>query len=281
MKTERADALLMSRGLCDSREQAKRLILAGEVRSGDAVVSKPSAKLPLDAPLEVKEKPRFVGRGGLKIEAALDAFGIDASGWTCMDVGASTGGFTDCLLQRGAARVHAVDVGTNQLVWKLRNDPRVVVKERFNARHMLPEDLGETVRLAVMDLSFISLTKVLPAVFGVLDEEGTVVCLIKPQFELRREDISKGGIVRDPVLHERAIKKIREFVDATPDFQWAGCIPSPITGTDGNQEFLAWIVRRPAGNGADPHSRGVHMSGIGTNWPDLGPQNASESRKSG
>ncbi|MCP5532403.1 MAG: TlyA family RNA methyltransferase [Akkermansiaceae bacterium] len=248
MKTERADALLMARGLCDSREQAKRLILAGEVRSGDAVVSKPSAKLPLDAPLEVKEKPRFVGRGGLKIEAALDAFEIDPAGWTCIDVGASTGGFTDCLLQRGAARVHAVDVGTNQLVWKLRNDPRVVVKERFNARHMRPEDLGETVRLAVMDLSFISLTKVLPAVFGVLDEEGAVVCLIKPQFELQREDISKGGIVRDPALHERAIGKIREFVDDTPDFQWAGCIPSPITGTDGNQEFLAWIVRRQAGN---------------------------------
>ncbi|MCB1129871.1 MAG: TlyA family RNA methyltransferase [Verrucomicrobiae bacterium] len=248
MKTERADALLMARGLCDSREQAKRLILAGEVRSGDAVVSKPSAKLPLDAPLEVKEKPRFVGRGGLKIEAALDAFEIDPAGWTCIDVGASTGGFTDCLLQRGAARVHAVDVGTNQLVWKLRNDPRVVVKERFNARHMRPEDLGETVRLAVMDLSFISLTKVLPAVFGVLDEEGAVVCLIKPQFELQREDISKGGIVRDPALHERAIGKIREFVDDTPDFQWAGCIPSPITGTDGNQEFLAWIGRRPVGN---------------------------------
>lgn len=243
MKTERADALLVSRGLCESRELAKRLILAGEVRCGDQVVAKPSVKLALDAPLEVREKPRFVGRGGLKIEAALDAFAIDPAGWTCLDVGASTGGFTDCLLQRGAARVHAVDVGTNQLVWKLRSDPRVVVKEQFNARHMRPEDLGETVRLAVMDLSFISLTKVLPAVFGVLDEEGLVVCLIKPQFELERDDISKGGIVRDPALHERAVAKIRSFVETTGGFRWAGCIPSPITGMDGNQEFLGWIVR--------------------------------------
>jgi 23S rRNA (cytidine1920-2'-O)/16S rRNA (cytidine1409-2'-O)-methyltransferase len=241
MKTERADALLVARGLCDSREQAKRLILAGEARSGDRLIDKPSVKLPPDAPLEIKEKPRFVGRGGLKLEGALDAFGIDPIGWVCMDVGASTGGFTDCLLQRGALRVHAVDVGTNQLVWKLRNDPRVIVKEQFNARHMVPEDIGEKVRLAVMDLSFISLTKVLPAVFPVLDEEGGVVCLIKPQFELRREDISKGGIVRDPELHAQTIEKIRRFVTEDHGLAWRGVIPSPITGTDGNQEFLAWI----------------------------------------
>jgi 23S rRNA (cytidine1920-2'-O)/16S rRNA (cytidine1409-2'-O)-methyltransferase len=144
-------------------------------------------------------------------------------------------------LQHGAAKVHAVDVGTNQLVWKLRSDPRVVVKEQFNARHMVPEDLGEKVRLAVMDLSFISLTKVLPAVFSVLDEEGSVVCLIKPQFELDREDISKGGIVRDPALHERAVEKIRRFVVDECRREWRGLIASPITGTDGNQEFLAWI----------------------------------------
>jgi 23S rRNA (cytidine1920-2'-O)/16S rRNA (cytidine1409-2'-O)-methyltransferase len=241
MKKERADALLVNRGLCDSREQAKRLILAGEVRTGDKIIDKPSVKLDEDAPLEVKEKPKFVGRGGLKIEGALDAFGIDPTGWTCIDVGASTGGFTDCLLQRGAVRVHAVDVGTNQLVWKLRNDPRVVVKEQFNARHMVPEDIGEKVRLAVMDLSFISLTKVLPAVFSVLDEQGSVVCLIKPQFELNREDIGKGGIVRDPALHERAVEKIRKFVEEEHGRTWKGLIPSPITGTDGNQEFLAWI----------------------------------------
>ncbi|MBK1881050.1 TlyA family RNA methyltransferase [Luteolibacter pohnpeiensis] len=241
MKKERVDALLVQRGLCDSREQAKRLVLAGEVKSGDHTVDKPSTKLAEDAPLEVKQKLRYVGRGGLKLEGALDAFGIDPQGWICMDVGASTGGFTDCLLQRGAERVHAIDVGTNQLVWKLRNDPRVVVKEQFNARHMQPDDIGETVRLAVMDLSFISLTKVLPAVFSVLDEKGAVVCLIKPQFELERDDIGKGGIVRDPALHERAVEKIREFVTTEHGREWKGLIPSPITGTDGNQEFLAWI----------------------------------------
>jgi 23S rRNA (cytidine1920-2'-O)/16S rRNA (cytidine1409-2'-O)-methyltransferase len=243
MKTDRADALLVARGLCDSREQAKRLILAGEVRSGDRPIDKPGAKLACDAPLDIREKPRFVGRGGLKLEAALDAFQIDPAGWVCLDVGASTGGFTDCLLQRGAARVHAVDVGTNQLVWKLRNDPRVVVKEQFNARHMTPEDIGEKVRLAVMDLSFISLTKVLPAVFPLLDERGTIVCLIKPQFELEKGDISKGGIVRDPALHERAVEKIRHHVTGEPGHAWLGLIPSPITGTDGNHEFLAWLGR--------------------------------------
>lgn len=241
MKNERVDALLVSRGLTDSREQAKRLVLAGEVRSGDRVIDKPSVKLAPDAPLSIKERPKFVGRGGFKIEGALDAFEIDPGGWVCIDVGASTGGFTDCLLQRGALRVHAVDVGTNQLVWKLRNDPRVVVKEKFNARHMVPDDIGEKVRLAVMDLSFISLTKVLPAVFSVLDEQGSVVCLIKPQFELRREDISKGGIVRDTALHERAVEKIRHFVVDEHGMEWRGLVPSQITGTDGNQEFLAWI----------------------------------------
>ena len=241
MKLERVDVLLVEKGLCESREQAKRLILAGEVRIGDRVIDKPGQKLAEDSALEVREKPKFVGRGGIKLEGALQAFGIDPTAWVCIDVGASTGGFTDCLLQHGAAKVHAVDVGTNQLVWKLRNDPRVVVKEQFNARHMVLEDLGEKVRLAVMDLSFISLTKVLPAVFSVLDDEGSVVCLIKPQFELDREDISKGGIVRDPALHERAVEKIRRFVVDECRREWRGLIASPITGTDGNQEFLAWI----------------------------------------
>jgi 23S rRNA (cytidine1920-2'-O)/16S rRNA (cytidine1409-2'-O)-methyltransferase len=198
-------------------------------------------KLPLDAPLEVKERPKYVGRGGFKLEGALEAFGVDPTGWVCFDVGASTGGFTDCLLQRGAERVHAVDVGTNQLVWKLRNDPRVIAKEQFNARHMVPEDIGEKVMLAVMDLSFISLTKVLPAVFSILEEKGSVISLIKPQFELDREYIGKGGIVRDPALHERAVEKIRKFVTEEHGREWRGVIPSQITGTDGNQEFLAWI----------------------------------------
>ena len=227
--------------MCDSREQAKRLVLAGEVKVDGRMVDKPAEKFGEDAVVEIKEKPRFVGRGGLKLEGALEAFGIDVTGWICIDVGASTGGFTDCLLQRGAVKVHAIDVGTNQLVWKLRNDPRVISKEKFNARHMELKDIGEKVRLAVMDLSFISLTKVLPAVFGVLEEGGEVVCLIKPQFELDREDIGKGGIVRDEELRERAVEKIRKFVTEVHGKTWKGVIPASIAGMDGNQEYLAWI----------------------------------------
>ncbi len=238
---ERADALLVSRGLCDSREQAKRLILAGEVLTGTTVVAKPSTKLPVDAELTVKEKPKYVGRGGLKMEGALDVFNIDPSGMTCLDVGASTGGFTDCLLQRGASKVHAVDVGTNQLVWKLRSDPRVIVKEKFNARYMTPEDIGEPIDLAVTDVSFISLTKILPQMFATLGADGQIVCLIKPQFELDREDISKGGIVRDPALHQRAVDKIHQFVSEELNHRWIQCIDSPIKGTEGNKEFLAWL----------------------------------------
>ncbi len=240
MARERVDVLLVARGLCETREQAKRLVMAGEVRSGDRVVEKASTRLDEDAALEVRERPKFVGRGGLKLEGALDHFGIAVEGRTCLDVGASTGGFTDCLLQRGAARVHAVDVGTNQLAWKIRQDPRVVVKEKFNARHLVESDLGEKVGLVVMDVSFISLTRILPAVFGVLDEGGEVICLVKPQFELAREQIGKGGIVRDPALHEQAVEKIRSFV-AEQGREWVGVVDSPITGTDGNREFLAWL----------------------------------------
>ncbi|MBG7607084.1 MAG: TlyA family RNA methyltransferase [Verrucomicrobia bacterium] len=242
MRKDRLDALLINRGMCDSREQGKRLVLAGEVKVNGRVVDKPAERFGEDAVVEIKEKPRFVGRGGLKLEGALEHFGIDVTGWTCLDVGASTGGFTDCLLQRGAVKVHAVDVGTNQLVWKLRSDPRVVSKEKFNARGLEEKDLGEKVRLAVMDLSFISLTKVLPAVFGVLEEGGAVVCLIKPQFELQREDVGKGGIVRDEALRERAVEKIHRFVTEEHGRIWQGVIPAQISGMDGNQEFLAWIA---------------------------------------
>ena len=238
---ERADALLVSRGLCDSREQAKRLILAGEVSTGTTVVAKPSTKLPSDAELSIKEKPKYVGRGGLKIEGALDTFHIDPTGMTCLDVGASTGGFTDCLLQHGATKVHAVDVGTNQLVWKLRNDPRVIVKEKFNARYMTPADIGDPIDLAVTDVSFISLTKSLPSMVSCLKPDGQIVCLIKPQFELDREDISKGGIVRDPELHQRAVDKIHHFVTEELGHTWIEYIDSPIKGTEGNREFLAWL----------------------------------------
>ncbi len=238
---DRADTILVSRGLCDSREQAKRLILAGEVMDGTTVIPKPSTKVSLNAELKLKNKPKYVGRGGFKIEGALNAFKIDPTGMTCLDVGSSTGGFTDCLLQYGAVRVHAIDVGTNQLVWKLRNDPRVVVKEQFNARHMTPDDIGEKIDLAVTDVSFISLTKILPPMFSTLKKDGQIVCLIKPQFELNREDIGKGGIVRDPAMHQQAVDKIKRFVTEELNHEWIDCIDSPITGTDGNREFLAWL----------------------------------------
>lgn len=240
---DRADAVLVSRNLCESREQAKRLILAGEVLVDTTVISKPSTKIDVDAHITIKEKPKFVSRGGLKIEGALDYFGIDPTGLTCLDVGASTGGFTDCLLQRGAVKVHAVDVGTNQLVWKLRNDPRVIVKEKFNARHMVPADINnDLIDLAVTDVSFISLTKILPPMFTTLQPEGKIICLIKPQFELERDEIGKGGIVRDPALHQKAVDKIHSFVTDTLGHQWLGITDSPITGTDGNKEYLALLA---------------------------------------
>lgn len=241
MAKERVDALLVSQGLCDSREQAKRLIMAGEVLCGTERVNKPSQKVAADADLKVKERPRYVGRGGFKMEGALKSFAIDPTGLTCADLGASTGGFTDCLLQHGAAKVHAVDVGTNQLVWKLRSDERVVSKERFNARNITEADLGEKVDLIVMDLSFISLTKVLPAAFSILNEGGSVVSLIKPQFELSRDEVGKGGIVRDEALHRKAVEKIRVFITEELGREWCEVTTSPITGTDGNVEFLAWM----------------------------------------
>jgi len=239
--SERADALLVERGLCDSREQAKRLIMAGEVLCGTERVAKPSSRIRVDADLSVRERPRYVGRGGLKLEGALQEFALDPTGLICLDLGSSTGGFTDCLLQHGASRVHAVDVGTNQLAWKLRQDERVVAKERFNARHLQESDLGERVDLVVMDLSFISLRKVLPAAFGVLRKGGSVICLIKPQFELSRGEVGKGGIVREPELREKAVEGIRAFVTAELERDWIALVNSPITGADGNVEFLAWL----------------------------------------
>lgn len=241
MPKQRLDVLVHAAGLCASREQAQRLILAGEVSVKGQVITKPGTKVDSDLPIAVKTPPRYVSRGGLKLEGALQAFPVSPQDKVCLDIGSSTGGFTDCLLQHGAARVHAVDVGTNQLVWKLRNDPRVVVKEQFNARYMTPDDLGEKVQLIVSDVSFISLTKILPAAYSCLEEGGDLLVLIKPQFELRPEDIGPGGIVRDPELHHRAISKIHEFVTQDLHREWMGVADSPITGMEGNKEFLAWL----------------------------------------
>ncbi len=242
MAKVRLDQLIFDRGLCDSREMAKRLVLAGEVQvEGLHGNLKPGQKIADDLEIEVKSRPRYVGRGGLKMEGALKSFPIDPSGRVALDAGASTGGFTDCLLQQGASKVYAFDVGTNQLAWKLRNDERVISREGFNIRHMTPDDIPEQVDLVVIDVSFISLTLILPPVFSVLQEEGNVICLIKPQFELKRDQVGKGGIVREPELHQEAVTKIQTFVESDLQKCWKDVVESPINGTDGNVEFLAWL----------------------------------------
>ncbi|MCF6311583.1 MAG: TlyA family RNA methyltransferase [Verrucomicrobiales bacterium] len=238
---QRLDQLLMERGLCDSREQGKRLIMSGNVLVEGVESPKPGQKVAGDVVVRIKERPKYVGRGGLKMEGALKDFELDAAGKVALDIGASTGGFTDCLLQLGATRVYTLDVGTNQLAWKIRSDPRVVARENFNARHLQPSDLPEKVDLIVIDVSFISLTLILGPAFSVLREGGDLICLIKPQFELAREDVGKGGIIRDEALRQVAVEKIRRFVTKDLAKDWHKVVPSAISGTDGNQEFLAWL----------------------------------------
>ncbi len=248
----RLDQLLFARGIFESREKARRAIMAGQVRVGGHVVDKASREFAEDAAeIEVATPERYVGRGGFKLEAALAHFAVDPTGLTCLDIGASTGGFTDCLLQHGAARVWAIDVGHSQLDWKIRSDPRVVVREKLNARHLSRDDIPDPITLIVADVSFISLTLILPPALSLLTTRGVIVPLIKPQFELRREEVSRGGIVRDPLLHEAAVARIREFVEkmpATPRpdgsvvrLAWCGHIESPILGGEGNKEFLACL----------------------------------------
>jgi 23S rRNA (cytidine1920-2'-O)/16S rRNA (cytidine1409-2'-O)-methyltransferase len=238
---ERIDLLLVQRGLCESREKAQRLILAGEVRVGEQVITKPGTRVAAEAEVTVRAADRYVGRGGHKLEAALREFQVPCAGAICLDVGASTGGFTDCLLQHGAAKVHAIDVGHSQLAWKIRSDPRVAVREHLNARHLVRAEFPDEIAVAVVDVSFISLTLILPPLVEVVRPEGVIVVLIKPQFELGRAEVGPGGIVRDPAGHQRAVEKIRDFVTGTLGRRWVGCLPSPILGGHGNQEFLACI----------------------------------------
>ena len=240
MSGERLDMLLVRRGLCPSREKARRLIMAGEVFSSGTRLDKASQCLAEDAPLEVRGRERYVGRGGQKLEAALAGFGTDPSGMVCLDVGASTGGFTDCLLQHGAAKVYALDVGHGQLAWSIRSDPRVVAIEHCNARHLQPGDLPENPALAVADVSFISLTLILPPVAGLLTDGGVILALIKPQFELSRSEVGRGGVVRDAALHAAAGEKSRAFAVGL-GWGWEGPVPSPIEGADGNREFFCLL----------------------------------------
>jgi 23S rRNA (cytidine1920-2'-O)/16S rRNA (cytidine1409-2'-O)-methyltransferase len=237
----RLDALLVARGLFESRERAQRALMAGTVEIDGRRAGKPGDRVRTDAAVTVLEPEKYVSRGGLKLEAALDAFGIDPAGRECLDIGASTGGFTDCLLQRGAARVHALDVGRNQMHWRIRNDPRVIAREGINCRNLTAADVDGTPWLAVADVSFISLTLILPPAFELLDPDGCMVVLIKPQFELSRDAVGKGGIVSDPVSHAAAVEKIRAFVMEKMGRKWSGVIESPILGMTGNREFLACI----------------------------------------
>ena len=239
---KRIDVLLYEKGLAPSREKARTLIMAGCVYADNQKFDKPGDTVREDAVLEVRGNTlRYVSRGGLKLEKAMQLFPIKLENTVCMDIGASTGGFTDCMLQNGATKVYAVDVGYGQLDWKLRSDERVVCMERTNARYLDHEQISDELDFASIDVSFISLKLILPAVHRVLKAGGHVACLIKPQFELQPEDIGPGGIVRDPALHQRAVDSIRTFVTEELNRSWMGCEPSPITGTDGNHEFLAWL----------------------------------------
>jgi len=242
-KRLRLDQLLVGRGLFPSREQARRAILAGKVSVATRVADKPSELLDEQTEVAVKPARKYVGRGALKLESALEHFHIDLRGKIALDIGASTGGFTDCMLQRGAEKVYAVDVGYGQLDWKLRNDPRVVVLEKINARFLKHDQVQELVDICAIDVSFISLTLILPNAFDLLKPDGMILALIKPQFELQRSEIGKGGIVRDPLLHQKAQDKIVAFVNDLRHVI-AGIAPAAIKGADGNQEFFACIRKR-------------------------------------
>jgi 23S rRNA (cytidine1920-2'-O)/16S rRNA (cytidine1409-2'-O)-methyltransferase len=250
MKKERIDKLLADRGLAESRAKAQAMVMAGVVLVGEQRVEKPSQMFSTEAPIRIKgESPetRYASRAGLKLEAALEHFGIDPTGCTCLDVGSSTGGFTDCLLRHGAALVVALDVGTNQLAWSIRNDPRVEVRENTNARTLVPEDFAQPFDLIVMDVSFISARKILPVLPPLLREDGQIVVLIKPQFEVEKGEVGKGGIVRESEKHERVVSEVNDFAEGI-GLQVIGTIDSPITGAEGNHEFLACYKksRRPA-----------------------------------
>jgi len=244
----RLDTLLVNKGLAPSRQKARGYILAGEVTVNGRRVDKVATPVDNEAEIHIRAKPPYVSRGGLKVANALDEFRIEPVGWVAADVGASTGGFTDCLLQRGAARVYAIDVGYGQLSWTLRQDPRVVVMERTNARYL--EALPESVHLVTIDASFISLRLLLPQAAKWLDPGGMVVCLIKPQFEAGRGLVGKGGVVRDKRTHRAVLRRVLKFAI---DDGWVvrGLVRSPITGPKGNAEFLAWLGTPATGEPVD------------------------------
>lgn len=253
MKKERLDVLVHARGLAESLTRAQALILAGQVVVNDQRVDKPGTKVPLEAELRLKgEVMPYVSRGGLKLKGAIDRFQLDVRGATCADIGASTGGFTDCLLQEGASRVYAIDVGRGQLHEKLRKDPRVLSRERVNARHLTDEELPEPVQVIVIDVSFISLEAVLPAVLPRLSPGGTLIALVKPQFEVAQGQVDEGGVVRDQLARQAAIDRIRAFV-AARGLTEVGVVDSQVPGPAGNLEaLLVAKLPLPAAAGRGP-----------------------------
>ena len=253
-RKQRLDLVLVERGLAASRQQAQQLIRAGRVRSADQVLDKPGHDIAPDLPLEVEQPPRFVSRGGEKLVAALAALPIQVAGRVCLDGGISTGGFSDCLLQHGASRIYGIDVGYGQTAWSLRTDPRLVLRERTNLRHLTPGDLygpeDPWPDLAVADLSFISLGLVLPALGALLAPGGReALLLVKPQFEVGRSRVGKGGVVRDPAAHVDAIEGVIRAGEAL-GWQGQGLVASPITGPAGNHEYLLWLGSGLGGDGA-------------------------------
>lgn len=248
-RPQRIDKLLVERGLAQTRTKAQALVMAGVVLVDEQRVNKPSDTVPPRADIRIKRgddpASRFVGRGGLKLEAALREFEVDVNGLICLDVGASTGGFTDCLLQHGARNVIALDVGHNQIDWRLRTDARVEVREGINARYLKPDDFAVKFDLVVMDVSFISATKIMPAIIALLKDEGRLITLIKPQFEVGRGEVGKGGVVRDPEKHARVIEEVNGAAKEL-GLQVRSVIESPIHGADGNVEFLA-LYEKAAG----------------------------------
>lgn len=244
MEKERLDVLLVNRGMVESREKAKAIIMTGNVFVNEQREDKAGQKFPLDVYIEIRgKKLKFVSRGGYKLEKALQVFPIELEHLTCMDVGASTGGFTDCMLQNGARFVYAVDVGTNQLAWKLRQDERVRSMEKTNIRYVTPEDIGEPVDFVSIDVAFISLTKVLEPIYALMKDEATMVCLIKPQFEAGREKVGKKGVVRDKSVHEEVIEKVILYAKSL-SFQICGLDFSPIRGPEGNIEYLLYLRKK-------------------------------------
>ena len=245
MKKQRIDKLLFEQNFAESIAKARALVMSGVVLVNDKRVDKPSEAFSIEDRIRIKGKSKeikYVGRGGLKIEKALDKFQICPDGYTCIDVGSSTGGFTDCLLQNGAKKVYAIDVGTNQLDWKIRNDNRVEVREKTNARYLKTEDFEVKVDLIVMDVSFISVTKILSALIPLLNEDGKIITLIKPQFEVAKGDVGKGGIIKDSNKHKEVINKVNDFAKSI-GLKVLGLCDSPILGAEGNKEFLVLYER--------------------------------------